>query len=532
MKSNYPFFLFIIFAWILLICTGCRPLQEIDQGSQSSSPSEKPPGQEDGPSEPEPPAEDPLISSEYDFTRGTNIQDCLNSRTPEANACIFHKNPIADRGGPLRPSELPLINIGDVYNDLIDIYSMNSQSPTQWSAPNFLATHIKKEGSAHPTPLENTQVSKEAFPGILALTGIGDPSSIQNYAVKIPETSLSSNTFQIRTLTDIGSPIDIPMQNLSINNDGNWKYAFPNDPNLTLTYIHTTYWLHQIAIRIKGLTGNFYPEGHGLNVEPLYVVEFFAFEEIIWVPGIYSNASWLGGPYKTLSFGVSNWSIPSKRGGPLHIPLGLDTSLIAHELGHALLEYASEADINYNRDLEGPCHIGEDGYEYGICSKSLSGSPFAIGEGVGDILSIFLFPNSTPIAEMLENSVYGTTHCSQTRDVAEIKKRKLSAQDLFDACKDTDTDIDIDFSGEIHAVGSIYSTIWYGLFQKAFERGGESKREDAYKLFFEHLKNITSEDTFDSIRLTIKALDKQLFERQFSEDLDAQYESLGYAIIN
>ena len=139
---------------------------------------------------------------------------------------------------------------------------------------------------------------------------------------------------------------------------------------------------------------------------------------------------------------------------------------------------------------------------------------------------IFYLSFSFPTLQLLENYypiVYmEDTHCGQLRAAKRIRNIGLQAKDLFNACKDED------LPGEIHAMGSIYSTIWYGVFQRAMERGGESLREETYKLFFEHLKNISSEDNFTSLRDVIKTLDQSLFEGQFSDDVDAEYNSIGY----
>ena len=56
------------------------------------------------------------------------------------------------------------------------------------------------------------------------------------------------------------------------------------------------------------------------------------------------------------------------------------------------------------------------------------------------------------------------------RDVQVIKFRGLEAQDMFEACSPH-------LSGEIHAMGSVYAVIWYGVFQRALTRGGLKKEK-------------------------------------------------------
>ena len=115
-------------------------------------------------------------------------------------------------------------------------------------------------------------------------------------------------------------------------------------------------------------------------------------------------------------------------------------------------------------------------------------------------------------------------HCGVTRDVRQIQSQGLDAQDLFDACSS------YGYPGEIHAMGSIYARIWYGVFKRALQRGGNDERNLAYQLFFQHLLNITNQDDFETLRETIKTIDDNLFEGKFSEDLDLEYGALNYEV--
>ena len=503
---NLPLLLGVISLILFLFSTGCSQFDGLDSSSQNQTPPKL-----------DPPPIPSLDPSDDDFIQGFFASSCLESPTPGANACIFKKNPIADKGSSLSPSEFPLLNVGDVLNSYLNTDQFISTSP---KAPLSQLRLIPEESPRTPYPIENNGTDDEAsalYSPRIPLIGRGDASKYQTYAVKLPD-QLSTTTFNIKTLSDTNPPINLPEQKLSINKDGNWKYSFQDDPNMHLPHIHTSYWLHYTALRIKELTGSFYPEGQELQVIPLDAIDFIRLTPTLsYIFGPNMNAYW--DPYnKTLSFGVSSWSTTSRNGGTLHIPLGLDTSIVAHELGHAILDLASEQGLDMNPLLEDFCHAES----FNLCSHDVAGSPIAIHEGVGDILSIFLFPDSTAIGELLSNSIYGDTHCGQLRTAERIRNIGLQAKDLFNACKDEG------LPGEIHAMGSIYSTIWHGIFQRAMERGGESLREETYKLFFEHLKNISSEDNFTSLRDTIKTLDQSLFEGQFSDDVDAEYNSIGY----
>ena len=118
------------------------------------------------------------------------------------------------------------------------------------------------------------------------------------------------------------------------------------------------------------------------------------------------------------------------------------------------------------------------------------------------------------MGELFINDPKGLEHCDSPRNVKEIAEQGLVAQDLFDACSA------YNYPGEIHAMGSIYVRIWYGVFQRAFNRGGVEERKLAYQLFFEHLRNITSQDDFETLKETIKSIDNNLFQGKFSDDFD------------
>lgn len=391
------------------------------------------------------------------FAKGRFVPNCLEVEVNGANACIFGKNPVADTGQSL--SNPPVINAGSILNE------------------------------------RETR-----------LYGISDVSELQTYAVNIPGNKLANEDFVSITFDGADT--------LPRNADGDWRYLFHNDSNLSTVKTHTFFWINHLAQSIKNTTGIFYAEGQLISVLPvLAVLESSDGERKLVINAFWSES------FNLLTFGISVSLGFDSQGESIHMPIGLDSGIVAHEMGHGILDYASPAKIKFNPQLErndcGPSSSA-------TCSKTLSGSPAAIHEGVGDTMALFLFPNSTPTGETFNNDPSGLDHCGIPRDVQKIKTQGLEARDLFDACSRASA------SGEIHALGSIYSTIWYGVFQKALERGGETERESAYQLFFEHLKNVTTNDTFETMRETIKSIDANLFSGRFSEDLDAEYESLGY----
>lgn len=393
------------------------------------------------------------------FSKGRIVSNCLGASVRGANACIFRKNPVADEGRVL--SNPPVINAGSFRDRRTN------------STCGF------------------------------ALCGLTDVSDFQTYAVHIPGDKLANNDFIVND--DLIEGRTGSRVRRTANND--WKHPFHEDPNLSMVKAHTFFWVNHLARSIRDLTGGFYAGGKTIGVLP--VLAILQDELVI-------NAFW-SDRFNIIAFGVSSPLGRDQQGSSVHIPIGLDSGVIAHEAGHALLDYASDAPIGPNPTLEdNECGL----FGFSTCSKELVGSPRAIHEGVGDILTVFLFPDSTSVGELFDNNPDGLVHCSTPRDVKKIKAQKLRARDLFSACPST--------KGEIHALGSVYSTIWYGVFQKALERGGEKEREESYQLFFEHLKNVTTNDTFETMREAIKILDENLFSGRFSEDLDAEYQLMGY----
>lgn len=157
-----------------------------------------------------------------------------------------------------------------------------------------------------------------------------------------------------------------------------------------------------------------------------------------------------------------------------------------------------------------------------LCSRTRQGSPRAIHEGVGDVHSFLLFPEATAVGEYFLNDPEGFDHCRGVpRDMAVAKERGTTAQQFYEACRASGT------QGEIHAMGSAYSTIWYGILKRAEARGAKPYL-DAKNLFYEHLKAVTSDDDFISAKAMIKSIDSNIFGGQFSADIDAEYAAMGY----
>ena len=159
--------------------------------------------------------EDSLSTEEEeDFSKGKFVSNCLEIPVDGANACIFGKNPVSDVGQSL--AHPPVVNVGSV-----------------------LAGQSEK------------------------IYGLTDMSAFQTYAVKIPGEALESDNFMV-DYSILGSSIST-----SKNTEGEWKYPFNNDSNISVINTHLFFWLNHLAKVVKDITGNFYPEGGKISIIPL-----------------------------------------------------------------------------------------------------------------------------------------------------------------------------------------------------------------------------------------------------------------------
>lgn len=329
------------------------------------------------------------------------------------------------------------------------------------------------------------------------LRGLYDHSNSVTYAVKIPGTSLANSSFIIQSGLVTTSP-----------SGGKWKFGTTGDDIFHLGNVNLYYWLNRQAIEVEQLHGNFYAKNKAITVRST-IVSSNNNGQI----SKFLNASWAGLTTNQFYFGfsashgkVNNFDIRGLN--------SLSSEVAAHEAGHANLDYATMTGVPSNPNLEASCGTS------GRCAKSKDGSPKAIHEGTADIHAFLLFPESTSIGEYFTNNIAGFNHCGTVpRDMKLAKTAGLKAQDFYNACSS--------MPGEIHALGSAYSTIWYGILVRAKAKG-QTSYNNAQNLFYEHLKNITTNDTFLTAKDMILSLDSSLFSGQLASDIQAEYTAMGY----
>ena len=335
---------------------------------------------------------------------------------------------------------------------------------------------------------------------------------IQTMAVQLPADSLDTGEYVMEPTGKEIFTQALPYRVAQPEN-GQWKFGFQGDKDFKLLQVMNSYWLNQQAETIEQINGSYYGKAKQTKVVPLIPEVDYDGQKEPFV-----NAAWLGVETNHIILGIT---IPKEGVSDLVAgAFSLDGGVVVHEAGHGNFDFATNGALHDTDDnIEGLCPD-----EQGYCCKTVNGCASAMHEGVADVHTLIMFPGSTAMGEMISNDLVGMGSCNKiTRDVAEFKKANLKGQDGYDACGGA-----INAPGEAHAMGTVYASLWYGVFQRAKARGGATEERQAHKLFYEHLKLITGKDSFLTAKDSIKNLDRTLFNGKFSQDLDAEYSQMGY----
>ena len=307
------------------------------------------------------------------------------------------------------------------------------------------------------------------------------------YGVKVPaQGPLTNDNF---TLNPGSSTAVSPLSN------GGWKHQFRGDTNHYVSQLHAWYWINWLRSYALARTQTFHASAskatRKLVIRPAEDVE--------------NNAYFDSFDY-SMSIGWSNVNQGGQRAD-----LSLDVATILHELGHANYYIANKSSIDGDF-LTLSCFNGQTG-----CCTNRNGCPAAIHEGVADFHAKLAFPSDDgSILDYFFNNPAG----DQWRDLDWIQSNNITAQQLFDRST----------RGEIHDMGTVYASIWYGVWKKAKAAGTEVEIE---KLFIEHLAGIGGSDTFITAFSTISAMAGQLFPAKADSmraDFRAEYTRLGLTV--
>ena len=221
----------------------------------------------------------------------------------------------------------------------------------------------------------------------------------------------------------------------------------------------------------RHLTGGFYAEHRGIGVLTSYP--------------LLNNALFSNG---WIVFGQTD----SPSGGTNY---ALDSSIGAHELGHANLRWAMGS-AYYSGSGHTVC--GPVGQEEKCCPTN-AGCFAAINEGQADYHAMMLFPDYPGIAEILTNDGVGLRGCGIPRNAP--MNFMLTRTQAYTACA-------APYQGEVHVMGALYASIWWKVRSNQFT---QLQKREIDKLFLAHLAALRTTDTFNTVVARIEATDIGLF---------------------
>ncbi len=261
---------------------------------------------------------------------------------------------------------------------------------------------------------------------------------------------------------------------------GGWKFPYEDDTSAYLAQVQSFYWANRQLTYMKERTGKFYFERLAAPIRAYSLDE-----------GAQNNAYFDGS-------GITMGFINTAQG---KVQVGLDASVLAHEIGHGNLYEASNG-------------AGLSGCNGAGCFCATKNGCFGgIHEGQGDIHSFILFPENSVIGEYFMNATTGL------RAAASIKARNLTAQDLFDLN-----------GGEIHDMGEVYASIWWEVWSPAKAGGSEKKIE---VIFTNHLAGLGTNDTFTTALDVITTMAQQIYPAEataIENSFKSEYNRMGVTL--
>ncbi|MCB0363214.1 MAG: hypothetical protein KDD35_10850, partial [Bdellovibrionales bacterium] len=459
------FLLFVLgFPFLYLNCgEGFKPNQFQDLGSNGN------PGDDNG-NGMEPTESGPLKP----FGTGRMVSGCMTKVSPDYNGCVFFKN--------------PTFHVGKVLNPPV---STN------------LLQYLQEEDDQ--------------------LVGLHDNDQYLTYAVMTPTAGIDNVHFEFdqshAAIFLEGDSYDIKVisrPSLQAKN-GQFRFSTKGESILDLSVYSIYYWLNHFVLRIQAQNSGSLGAAANKKITVFPLVEI---EDIDPARGseefaVFINAAWTGAEANFMVIGFSDNKGTEQN--PEFTPGALSADVVAHEYGHAQLEYSSGVGNQLTSNDK------ECGTQNGpaICSKTKNGSFFAIHEGVADVYSYLMFDDSG-IGEDFVNSMNGMGHCGAApRSMKEVIKSNLTSQDLYNACSKFQA------AGEVHAMGTVYSTIWYGIIEAARKASIADYRK-AIQLFYDHQKVVQANDTIFTLRNAIKSIDMEDFDGKYTPIIESQYQLLGY----
>lgn len=378
---------------------------------------------------------------------GKLISNCQFS--PQYNACIFKKNPIAQTGVVLR--------VG-----------------------------------GHPSTFHQSMMN------------------LQNYAVNITGQFgqyLQNSHYNITI--DLKNAQGETYPRVQLNQENKWTTPYKTDwhPDEDVDYsVEQVITYHYLMYQREWMEKN---AGHWFASDGRIIA--VAVNDIDANPQWIRNAYWSSFENKIvlgtdcLSFDFASTSSSVCRG---KVGVALSSEITLHEAGHANFSYSNHNRLgrgcqthrsckNTNQSL---CDVVTNINETPqVCCQSEKGCLHAINEGQADFHASVIFPENPQIGEFFTANPQGLRTCPGGPLRNPKANKNTTAEDIFYACKGYGR-------GEIHVMGVLYSSIWWAIYNHP-----DTLKTDVLKLFTEHLPLLSYDDDFEQAGLRTISLAQQIF---------------------
>ncbi len=319
--------------------------------------------------------------------------------------------------------------------------------------------------------------ARQGFSETLSYTT--DLSSVQTFGVKLPQlagASLANNYISIERSQ--GAPLEVSSANLKMDATG--------DNQLRVAQLNAFYWSSRTLDYLSQWT-NALPEELESNQIKIIVDDKMT--------GYASDT-------KTIHLRVTDdGNIMAYNGG-----------VVIYLMGHAIADIATDGAINNLTGTTKHRACGAD--KFGCCVDN-NGCSKAIVNGIGESLVAMFFPLNPTMGETWSNSAQSPRICSIERSPA---NRILDKNVAFDSCTD---------NGNIHLMGTLYAAIWRKIRLEARKISLQAMK-DVDTLFVKHISEVTTEDSFTTMRTKILDLDERQFNGDYGSIINNAFIDRGY----
>jgi hypothetical protein len=411
------------------------------------------------------------------------FQNCSPFSVDSKQAGIFRNSSLATGEIPT-PSPAP---VGPTPIDpLVTLFQRNTvadcMSNPNYDACLFWKNPVASRGSAFSTPLQ---------------FGTTQADTYQNHGVKL-DSSVINSAGQLQTSSFINMTV-----NPLIISQNRFKKLYSTDASThQVAQLQSFYWLAKTEAYMKGRTGSFYSSGRGVRINLYDVGGVDSLNS-----DVRDNAYF---QFDNLSAHVGYASVnPTSTSNVSRLELALDAEITIHEAAHGE-QYLALGRTDGDIPDANSVNCGAN-----LCCASVNGCRNSMGEAISDIYAMFLFRGSSGIGQTWENSTRGLQgSLGVSRDPETLN---FTPAQYFSGAK------------EIHEYGVVYVKIWYIARQMA-SQNSEATVQNLEKLFMEHMKSLTSADTYLTTYTKLRGLDQSLFSGQFANILKNAYTQTGYAV--